>query len=172
MGKKITATSKHDKIVNRKGSKLVPLITGAAVFVLIAAAVIFLLRSPEGADKAFGTVQAEAGVVRIPVAEAGDGKAHFYHYDTGERRIDFFIVRSGDGAIRAAFNACDVCYPEKKGYRQEDEFMVCNNCGRKFESNSIGDVRSGCNPAPLERRVDGNTIVITTSALEHGRGYF
>ncbi|MEM3554980.1 MAG: Fe-S-containing protein, partial [Candidatus Micrarchaeaceae archaeon] len=67
------------------------------------------------------------------------------------------FVGAGD---EAAFNACDVCYPARKGYHQEGDVMVCNNCGRRFPTNQINIVRGGCNPAPLERAVDGDTLVI------------
>ena len=29
--------------------------------------------------------------------------------------------------------------------------MVCNNCGQKFSSDLINEIKGGCNPAPLER---------------------
>jgi hypothetical protein len=46
-------------------------------------------------------------------------------------------MKSADGVIRAAYDACDVCYRERKGYHQEGDDMVCNNCGRHFPSTSI-----------------------------------
>jgi uncharacterized membrane protein len=74
--------------------------------------------------------------------------------------------------IRAAFDTCDVCYPEKKGYRQEGDFMVCNNCDQKFRTDLINVVKGGCNPAPLQRELQGDQVVIRLAALEEGSWYF
>jgi uncharacterized membrane protein len=74
--------------------------------------------------------------------------------------------------MRAAFDACDVCYREKKGYRQEGMFMVCNNCDQRFRTDLVNEVKGGCNPAPLERRVEGNEIVIRTADIAKGGWYF
>jgi uncharacterized membrane protein len=50
--------------------------------------------------------------------------------------------------------------------------MVCNNCGLKFDSNNINEVKGGCNPAPLGRQVDGDELVINIDDIENGRWYF
>ena len=34
--------------------------------------------------------------------------------------IKYFILKSSDGVIRAAFDACDVCWGEGKGYQKDD----------------------------------------------------
>ena len=81
-------------------------------------------------------------------------------------------MKSSDGVIRAAFDACDTCFREKKGYHQEGDLMVCNICGLEFESNKINEVRGGCNPAPLDRNVDGESLVIKAESLQEGVKYF
>ena len=117
-------------------------------------------------------VRAEDGVVRLPVADLADGRAAFYTYQSGDKTIPFFVLRSSDGVIRAAFDACDVCYLSRKGYRQEGDEMVCNNCGSRFPSTKINEVEGGCNPAPLDREVQGDTVVIRATDLESGARYF
>ena len=74
--------------------------------------------------------------------------------------------------IRAAFNACDVCYLDKKGYRQEGDDMVCNNCGQRFPSELINEVRGGCNPSPLVRTIEGDEVVIRVDDILSGARYF
>jgi uncharacterized membrane protein len=74
--------------------------------------------------------------------------------------------------VRAAFNACDVCFASRKGYRQEGDEMVCNNCGNRFPSNQINEVRGGCNPSPLTRTLDGDTLVILVDDIAEGLRYF
>jgi uncharacterized membrane protein len=116
-------------------------------------------------------VSAEAGEVKIPVSEVSDGKAHFYTYK-GRRDVNFFVLQSSDGIIRAAFDACDVCYRERKGYHQEGDLMVCNNCGQVFPSVKINVLKGGCNPAPLDRAVQGEFLVMKTTDIEAGGFYF
>ncbi|WP_432821077.1 Fe-S-containing protein [Trichloromonas sp.] len=117
-------------------------------------------------------VTAVAGQVSIPVARLDDGNAHFFSYRQGETVIDFFVLKSHDGVLRAAFDACDVCYREKKGYRQEGDEMVCVNCGQRFSSDRINEVKGGCNPAPLVRNVANGNLVITEQDLKLGARYF
>lgn len=101
------------------------------------------------------------GEVRFATADFADGRARFYYYRSPQgKTIPFFVMRSSDGVIRAAFDACDVCYAQRKGYRQEGDVMVCNNCGQRFPSVRINIEEGGCNPAPLTRTTQGDTVVI------------
>ena len=74
--------------------------------------------------------------------------------------------------IRSAFDACEVCWPEGKGYMQDGTVMICRNCGRRFESVKINDVHGGCNPAPLKRTIEGDQVVIHVDDVKQGRRYF
>ena len=117
-------------------------------------------------------VRAENGLVSIPLADVPEGKASYFRFVDGGVELDFFVFRTPDGAVRTAFDACDVCYHARKGYSQDKEFMVCNNCGMKFHSSRVGDVEGGCNPSPLKRDVEGETILISTASLAEGKRYF
>ncbi len=108
----------------------------------------------------------------IPLAEVNDGKAHFYRYVKEGDQVDFFLLKSTDGMLRAAFDTCDVCFREKKGYRQEGDFMVCNNCNQQFRSDLINEIKGGCNPAPLNRSLAGDKVVIAEADLAGGGFYF
>jgi uncharacterized membrane protein len=119
-----------------------------------------------------GTVKAVGGEVTIPVSELS-GKARFYEYKTAAgKSVRFFAMRSPDGAYRAALDSCDVCFAAKEGYRQEGEDMVCNKCGNHFHSSQINEVRGGCNPVGLERKVAGDRLSIDARELEAGATYF
>ncbi|GAB1535549.1 DUF2318 domain-containing protein [Geovibrio sp. ADMFC3] len=117
-------------------------------------------------------VKAKDGVVRIAVKDVNDGKAHYYHTKMNGKDVKFFLLKSSDGVIRAAFDACDVCYREKKGYSQQGDFMVCNNCGMKFHSRKINEVKGGCNPSPLVRTFDKDFVYIKTTDIATGAMYF
>jgi uncharacterized membrane protein len=114
-----------------------------------------------------------AAEIAYPAATFNDGKARFYEYKTPEGIVvKYFILKSSDGVIRAAFDACDVCWEAGKGYQQKDDFMICRNCGRRFHSNKINEVSGGCNPAPLIRKVQDGKVVIDTQNILAGKRYF
>ncbi len=112
------------------------------------------------------------GNIVIPLADVSDGNAHYYQYKTSSNTVKFFIIKSRDGVVRAAFDACDVCFSSRKGYSQDGEVMICNNCGQRFHSSRINVVKGGCNPAPLERNVIGNNLVITVADVLPGSRFF
>lgn len=112
------------------------------------------------------------GEVRVPLAVIDDGQAHHYQVKADDgTMVTFFIVKSKDGVYRAAIDACDVCYKEGKGYHQEGDFMVCENCGQKFAATRINEVKGGCNPAPLERRINGDQMVIALKDINANAWY-
>ena len=98
-------------------------------------------RAAAGPDGKYPTVSPENGIVQLSEARVGDGRAHFFTYQSDRANIDFFVLKSRDGVIRAAFDTCDVCYREKKGYRQEGDMMVCNNCDQRFQSHLINEIK-------------------------------
>jgi uncharacterized membrane protein len=57
--------------------------------------------------------------VRIALADVGDGRAKFFDYRTADnKQLRFFVMKSSDGVVRAALDACDTCFHAKKGYHQ------------------------------------------------------
>lgn len=118
------------------------------------------------------SIKAIDGVISIPVQNVSDGKAHYYLYKDNDKDIKFFVVKSRDGVIRAAFDACDVCFPAKKGYAQEGENMICRNCGRKFHTSRVNVVEGGCNPAPLKREKVGGDLIIKVADISPGGRFF
>jgi uncharacterized membrane protein len=126
------------------------------VVILALAGVYFLMPMLSGNDGGPGpepTIESPpptaSNEIKIPVSDVNDGDAHYYSYNSDGVKIRYFLLESNDGTIRAAFDTCDVCYSAKKGYRQEGDQMVCNNCGQRFDSNKINVEKGGCNPAPL-----------------------
>lgn len=117
-------------------------------------------------------VKAKAGAVTLPLSEVSDGKAHFFTYKTGGKDVQFFVIKSRDGVVRTALNACDVCFREKKGYTQEGDTMKCNNCGMRFHSTKIMEVKGGCNPSPVNRTLSANSVSISEASLKAGVAYF
>ena len=111
--------------------------------------------------------------IDYPVKTFQNGKARFYSYPAGNGvDVKYFVLKSSDGVIRAAFDACDVCFREGKGYTQKGDFMVCNNCGRRFASVRVNEVQGGCNPAPLTRKIKGDKLVLQVNDILQGKQYF
>ncbi len=112
------------------------------------------------------------GQVSIPINKINDGKAHYFKVKADDGIVvTFFTLKSKDGIIRAAVDACDICYRAGKGYVQQGDYMVCINCGQRFASNKINVLRGGCNPAPLEREVAGENLVIAMSQINANSWY-
>jgi uncharacterized membrane protein len=127
------------------------------------------------------TLPATQGVAAVePAAEVAyavkdfqNGNARFYSYPAGNGiTIKYFVLKSSDGVIRAAFDACDVCWREGKGYTQKGDFMVCNNCGRRFASVRVNEVTGGCNPSPLTREIRGDKVILQVKDILQGKQYF
>ncbi len=162
----------------KKGGFLLPTI----IAILVVAGVTggYLAFSGKAETPATASVQGVAKTVpppadnrvTYPVAMFADGKARHFDFKDGALTIRYFVIKSADGVLRAAFDACDVCWPAGKGYYQEGDVMVCRNCGRKFASNRVNEVKGGCNPAPLNRRVEGDMLVIEADDIRAGKGYF
>jgi uncharacterized membrane protein len=137
--------------------------------VIVAAAVAFLgVAILVAARSQGGTVGTVAGTDFVADESLfADNQARFFAYTTrAGQAARFFVMKSADGVVRAAMDACVVCYKQRLGYRQQGDQMVCNKCGQAFASNRINVVTGGCNPIPLERRVANGQVTVTAAALE------
>lgn len=146
------------------------------MFLLVGFLVSFMFAcSSTDSDAGFGrsnVLKPVAGQVQIPLAKVSDGKAHHFKVKADDgTMVTFFVLKSKDGVIRAAIDACDVCYKAGKGYYQEGDFMVCENCGQKFAASRINVVKGGCNPAPLNRVVKGDKLVIEMKDINANTWY-
>ena len=178
--KKLTSdeirSAKKAAILHEKKRPKLTLVAVALCAVFIAAGTAMYTLAPLGK----GGTAATTGVSTAPhsdqveyaVAQFNDGKARHFSYTAGKHTINYFILKSTDGVIRAAFDACDVCWPAGKGYVQQGDQMICRNCGRKFDSVRINEVKGGCNPAPLNRRIEGDRLIIQKADILDGRQYF
>ena len=114
---------------------------------------------------------AQDNTVKIPLTEVSE-TAKFYSYNAGGTTVKYFLIKAPDGTVRSALDACDVCFPYKKGYKQTGEFMLCVNCGLKFHVSRVGLVKGGCNPHPVANTVQGDQVIITKDELALGVKYF
>lgn len=107
--------------------------------------------------------------VQLSADGLNDGVAKFYNVKmpTG-KIIYFFAVKDQFGIYRAAANACEVCYGQRKGFRREGNKIICNNCGNAYPLEKIATEKGGCNPGPINPnlKVINDKINITQAELE------
>ena len=158
-----------------KKGRLPLLVAVVCAVVIVGGGLLYIIYNPSGSAHVAATASPATGTLTqatFPASLFEDGKArHFQHVSNGFT-IKFFILKSSDNIIRAAFDACDVCWPAGKGYYQEGDSMVCRNCGRRFASVLVNEVKGGCNPAPLTRNVENGKVIIQIKDILEGKQYF
>ena len=179
--KKATAAAraaKREQFLGSRRRSPLAWIAPIVVLAVIAVVAVVMIERSGGAAPPTATAPVQPATtaasdrVTIPLSDISDGRAHFYGTVVDGVEVKYFVVESADGTVRAAFDACDVCFPNKKGYHQEGDVMVCNNCGRRFPLDQIDVQQGGCNPAPLARKVTGETLIIETADIAGGARYF
>lgn len=167
--------AKKDAVLGAEKKGRLPLMVAIVCSVLIIGGGVYYATFDRGdSSPVAASIASESNVtqVSLPANLFDDGKARHFEHEAGDFKIKYFVLKSSDGIIRAAFDACDVCWPAGKGYFQEGDYMVCRNCGRKFASVLVNEVKGGCNPAPLNRRVDNGKVIIEVKDILEGRQYF
>ena len=164
--------NKKAKVLKKKKESKRLLIAIPIIAVIVALSVIYIVWNRGDGAAGGGAAEAKNGVLTFDAADFAGGKAEYFSVQTAGKSVDFFVLQSSDGVIRAAFDACDVCYRSKKGYRQEGDYMVCNNCGQSFASTRINIEKGGCNPSPLDRHVEDGVVTIAMSDIAKGAKYF
>lgn len=85
------------------------------------------------------------------------------------KQMEVMAVKTPDGKIRTAFNACQVCYKLGKGYYvQVGTELICQRCKKRFRMDVIETKTGGCNPLPVfpENKTEtDSTITISTEYL-------
>ncbi|MBU7023040.1 MAG: DUF2318 domain-containing protein [Theionarchaea archaeon] len=112
--------------------------------------------------------------VRISLSDLSE-TARWYGYDAGGITVKYFAVRAGDGSIKTGLDACDVCFRLRKGYSQTGPYMICNNCGNRYEISGLGSKNrnpGGCWPGYLPSSVEGEYLIIRKQDLEERRDTF
>jgi FTR1 family protein len=107
----------------------------------------------------------ENGAVRIPVAAVSDGNLHRFVVADQGSQVRFIIIERSDKTLATAYDACEICGTQ--GYYQKGEEVICRNCASDIVISSIGS-HGGCNPIPLESRMEGGMVVIAEPAFERG----
>ena len=140
-----------------------------AVLIIVFAAIGPALTKPYVPPPASSmTIDKSASLAYIPASEI-NGTASYYSYNsTDGTAMRLFAVKDAKGKIHVALDACDVCYKAKKGYRQVEGAMMCNNCGTRFPIEAIGTATTGggCWPSFVPMSVIDGTVNIQLKGLD------
>ena len=111
----------------------------------------------------------KGGYLTIPISDLSQ-TASFYKADLDGTEVEIVALKDSKGNLRTAFNACQVCYSSGRGYyRQDGEYLVCQNCGNSFTIDQVGIASGGCNPWPIldsDRTVTDDEIQISYDVLK------
>jgi uncharacterized membrane protein len=115
-------------------------------------------------------VVAEGEQVRIPLEKVDDGHLHRFSYrsSTGET-VRFIVIKKSGSAYGVGLDACEICGPT--GYFERDNQVVCMLCDVVMNTATIG-FKGGCNPIPLEYKVDQGKMIVPAQALEQEKNRF
>ena len=141
--------------------------------VIVILALVLRFAGPEN-DSDYSTPYEIIGDNLVFPASQVSTSAKYFQYDSNGKDVKFFAVKGSDGDIHTAFDACDVCYDQERGYQQQGSQMMCRACKNKYSTNSIGTANKGTNcwPGYLERSIEGSDVVISLSELERGQGRY
>jgi uncharacterized membrane protein len=178
--KSYTATARRESkkaavLGTEKKGRLPLMIAVVSIAISVGCGLFYIFYSPsDGSPVAATSSSASVTLTQatFPISLFEDGKARHFQHTADGFTIKYFILKSSDGIIRAAFDACDVCWRAGKGYYQEGDHMVCRNCGRRFASILVNEVKGGCNPAPLDRHVENGKVIIQVRDILKGKKFF
>jgi uncharacterized membrane protein len=141
------------------------LIAAGATFVtvILVLAADFLYTRAAAAPPEAQTLEAEGGVVRVPIAGRDDGNVHFFRAEVEAKLLSFMVLRHADGNWVAAIDACLICGPH--GYRQDGSYVICRNCAAAIHLSTMGQV-GGCNPIAVPSRLEGGELVLQLSDMD------
>ena len=149
----------------KQNNKKQNIIIGIIAIIAITIITTILLSS-----KTQPTNEYEDKEIQIPIQELST-TARFYEEELNGVKIKYFVIKDKTGEIKTAFDACDVCYNSKKGYTQEGEYLICNNCGNRYHVSGLGTENKaggGCWPSYLPSEVKGDKLIIKISDLAKG----
>ena len=153
--------------VNKSGGKYFIIAVVAAIIIGV---VIF--KGFNGSDTQSASTSGDLVISKSEIS----GAAKFYPYKIGDTSMEVLALKASDGTIRTAFNTCQVCYNSGKGYyKQQGNYLVCQNCGNRFSADRVEKIKGGCNPVPIlaENKIDnGDTIIIPETFLESQKNLF
>ena len=115
-------------------------------------------------------VQAIAGMVDVELETINDGHLHRFVYgaSTGEQ-VRYIVILKGGSAYGVGLDACEIC--GATGYYERDSQVICKLCDVQMNKATIG-TRGGCNPIPIEYRIEEGKLRVPQAELEKNARIF
>jgi len=146
---------------NRRQRRWMIAAATASLTVILALTADFIYARANSAPPQVRAIEADGGIVHVPISEVQDGNMHLYTINAGGQSLRFMIIKKPNG-WGAALDACRICGAE--GYRQDGQNVICRHCASAIYIPTIGN-QGGCNPIAVASHVDGGDLVIDISAL-------
>jgi len=141
----------------------------AAALFMLAITAEFIYAKSETELSAAAPLTVADNVARIPVRAVNDGMLHRFSVQADGTTVRIIAIRRPDQSIVVAFDACQIC--GNQGYYQKGPNVMCKNCASAINIPTVGQP-GGCNPIPLESRVEGDQVVIPAAKLLAGSQHF
>ena len=115
-------------------------------------------------------VVAESGSVDVDLEVIKDGHLHRFVYraSTGEQ-VRYIVILKGGSAYGVGLDACEIC--GATGYYERDSQVICKLCDVQMNKATIG-TRGGCNPIPIEYRIESGKLKVPQTELENNAKIF
>ena len=115
-------------------------------------------------------VQASNGVIDVALDKVNDGHLHrfVYHASSGEQ-VRYIVILKGGSAYGVGLDACEIC--GATGYYERENQVICKLCDVQMNKATIG-TRGGCNPIPIEYRIEEGNLRVAQSELEKNAKIF
>ena len=147
----------------------------ASVVLVLIAATFTIIGVVGKSTKIASQTSANNSDLVIPISEVSE-TAKYYPYSVDGTDMEIIALKASDGTVRTALNTCQVCYDSGRGYYiQEEDVLVCQNCGNRFSADQVELVKGGCNPVPImkdNKTEDGTNITISKEFLAQNVGLF
>jgi len=89
----------------------------------------------------------------------------FYTYRFQGKNINFFVVKMPDTTL-SFLDACASCYPHKRGYRCENNEVICRYCNTRYPVGKLEKGLGNCYPIRIEGRMESGKYLIPLTTVE------
>ena len=115
-------------------------------------------------------VVAEKNSVDVDLEKINDGHLHRFVYraSSGEQ-VRYIVILKGGSAYGVGLDACEIC--GATGYYERDNQVICKLCDVQMNKATIG-TKGGCNPIPVEYKIENGKLKIPQSELEKNAKIF
>jgi uncharacterized membrane protein len=118
-------------------------------------------------------LSAAGNVLKINLSDVASGTVRTFCYkDAAGQKLRFLLARDSNGALHAAFDACEQCYKFRKGYAYSDGYLICRVCGNRYRAKDMSVGKVSCVPAPLASKPVNGQVRIKVADVEAGKWLF